>query len=229
MTIFKTNYLANFLTLLNFISWVLSIILIFKEHYILWITSFFFWQLFDMFDWKLARKYGSTKNWALYDDIADFVTFWLLPWLAILAVFEFNFYTILLSFVYIWSVFFRLWRFIKIDQFDKNLKQWNFKWLPSPAWAIIVLSFILTENNFFSSSVIVIITSLFMISKVEFAHFWKVLLKKLKNKKTIAVLNFALVSITFISIELRNLDIFLFFVFILWILYWVFGRIFRVK
>lgn len=105
MFFINPKYFANFLTFLNLVCWLLALILIFKEHYISAIILFLFWQIFDMFDWKLARKFWWTKNGEIYDDIADWVSFWILPWLAILAVFPFNNLILFLAF-FIFQVFF---------------------------------------------------------------------------------------------------------------------------
>lgn len=227
MYFIPTKYIANIFTFFNLFFWILSIILIFKEIYIFWIFFFLMWEIFDLFDWKLARKFGWTKNWALYDNIADSITFWFLPWLSIISVFWLNIINLVLSLIYILSVFFRLWRYLVKDKFNPNIKKWNFNWLPSPAWSIIILSLILTKSNLIFISITLIIISLLMISNIKFAHFRKII-ESTFNKLYYWFIVLITILIIFVSIYFQNLDIFLFYIFISWIFYIFLARKYRV-
>ena len=228
MNIINQKHFANILTFLNFISWLLAIIFIFANQYIMWIIVFLLWQFFDLFDWKLARKFWSTKNWAIYDDIADAMTFGILPWLSIIAINWLNKISILFFLIYTTSVFYRLWRFVRFDKKDKKIKSWNFCWLPSPAWALLVLSFVLLEKYIFMSYIIISLTSILMISRLQFAHFWNILNKSFK-KKIIKTLSISFTTIICISFLLKSLDVFLYYIFFLWLTYIIIWRLYRNK
>lgn len=225
MNLIHQNHFANIFTMFNLFSWIIWIILIFREHYLVWIIVFLLWQIFDLFDWKLARKFWSTKNWALYDDIADFTSFWILPWLSIIATIWLNKYSIFFASFYIFCVWYRLWRFIKYDKKNKKIKAWVFSWLPSPAWAIIVLSFTLLEANILLTYFVVFISWALMISKIQFAHFWNIILKKL-DKKIISFFSILSTTIVLLSVIFKSLDLFLYYIFWLWIIYIIFWRIY---
>ncbi len=222
------KHYANILSLFNLICWIIALFLIFENHYLLWILFFFFWQFFDMFDGKFARKYWSTKHWALYDDVADAVSFWFLPWITFLSIYWVNNFSIFVAGIYMISVFYRLWRFVKKDAFNKTIKKWNFRWLPSPAWAFISLSFMLTESNIYITSLVVFISSLLMISTIPFAHFWKIIFKKINKEKSI-LFSIITLFIFLLAQKLANIDIFFFYTFFLWMSYIVLWWLYREK
>jgi len=218
---FFTKYLANIATLLNWISWIAAMYFFFDNNIVLWFSFFVFSLFCDLIDGWLARKFWSTKNWAIYDDISDFISFGVLPGLAFFFIYWFNYLNIALAIIYIVSVLYRLIRFVKKDKFDKSLIKWNFNWLPSPAWAFILVSLIsYNPNNSLFLIFFIIILSYLMISKINFLHFNNFLKTKL-NK--IFIILFVLFFIILI-ILLKFLG-----VFTLWLSYLLFWYILRKK
>jgi CDP-diacylglycerol--serine O-phosphatidyltransferase len=228
MTPFLQKHYANILSLFNLICWLIALIFIIYNDYILAIIFFFFGQFFDLFDWKLARKYGSTKYGPLYDDIADSVSFWFLPWISFITIYWVNMYSLFISWIYIFSVIYRLWRFVKKDIYNETIKSWNFNWLPSPAWALLVLSFMMLKINIYVTSIVIIMVSILMMSQISFAHFWKIIMKKINKKMTLL---FSIISILVIVVSQRlgNMNVFFFYCFFLWIAYMFLGWVLRIK
>jgi len=172
---------ANSLTFANFICGLAAIwVVCMYGWFTLGFVLIFVGQFFDLFDGRLARKFGSTKRGAFFDDAADGTSFGLAvgciiyrglssnataipPWLAaILALF----YTICLLY--------RLYRFLHPDR--PQIKG-VFQGMPSPAGALLVCSAVLAAMRFshpisgIIAALIVVLASCLMISNIPYLHF----------------------------------------------------------
>lgn len=209
--IIPDNWYANTLTLANFTCGILAIWQASCSHYILCMVLVFVGQFFDLFDGRLARKFGSTKRGPLFDDIADATSFGfaigtmiffcltketsIIPaWVAgIIAAF------------YVGCLIYRLYRFLKPTEV---LPPGIFQGLPSPAGAMFAGSSILvahsihTDWSLISAAVLVICAALLMVSNVHYCHFGQTILPRIPKG---VMLFFALliIMLTVFAIELK--------------------------
>ena len=182
---------ANSFTLANFLCGIAAIVCAFTayrtdklKYYIFCYILVFIGQFFDLFDGRMARKYGSTPHGPMFDDIADATSFglgiaslifcnlafsedWIPPWAAaLIAVF------------YACCLFYRLYRFLHPT---RQMPLGVFQGMPAPAGAILAGSSVLFATLFehpavgLLSAVMVIFTSLLMISNIPYRHFGQVL------------------------------------------------------
>lgn len=213
------NWYANSLTLANFCCGVGAIILCVSSVYETTPSTclfkafllVFLGQFFDLFDGRLARKYGSTRWGAIFDDIADGTNFGL----AIGAIASTSAYNILsasnmtisqyalhcsigLFVFYCGCVFYRLYRFLFPT---REVKPGVFQGLPSPAGAMLagsgILLFsaepVLFDGSAFFGIAIVVLASLLMISNIPYKHLGQRILVNLP--RGIQVLFFLLIII----------------------------------
>lgn len=166
-------YLANACTIANATSGILAAYFFFSGHPLIGILFFVSGQIFDLFDGKLARRFWSTRRWALYDDIADGITFGLVPGVILMMILDFSFSGLILGSLYTMSVFYRLWRFLIHDTINSTIPAWYFSGLPSPAGALIVMSLALTHVSEWILMLMTSIALLLMISRLHFRHFGK--------------------------------------------------------
>lgn len=167
---------ADILSGLNFICGVTSLILTHQHHFAWAICVIIAGQLFDLFDGRMALKHGGTKAGPYLDDIADFVSFGLAP--AYVVIERGGYLAYIVAVIYIFSVAFRLIRFVKKDKNRTDLPSGIFNGLPSPAGAMIVLGASLVSPP----SILWLITGLsifLMVSHIRFAHFGRVILKQI--------------------------------------------------
>lgn len=162
-------------------------------------------QLFDLFDGRVAEKWGSTKNGELFDDVADATSFGIAVGLLIHHIsssfvpYSSGLWSITLAGVYIFCVFYRLVRFI-LNKRAQQVKGgvYFFFGLPSPATATMAgLLCVLFEQDWtlshfwfrtpnlplpmlkqitFSTSVLVL--CLLTISSVPYPHLGRVLYRR---------------------------------------------------
>ncbi|MBP5673855.1 MAG: CDP-alcohol phosphatidyltransferase family protein [Victivallales bacterium] len=182
---------ANSFTLANFLCGIAAIVCAFTayrtdklKYYIFCYILVFIGQFFDLFDGRMARKYGSTPHGPMFDDIADATSFglgiaslifcnlafsedWIPPWAAaLIAVF------------YACCLFYRLYRFLHPT---RQMPPGVFQGMPAPAGAILAGSSVLFATLFEHPAVgllsagMVIFTSLLMISNIPYRHFGQVL------------------------------------------------------
>ena len=116
----KKQY-ANILSTLNLIAGLIAIMLIMKGFPIHATLAMLAGQLFDLFDGRMARLYGGTRIGPWLDDIADGLSFGIVP-----AIFFMNVYSdypaaVLIGIGYGLAVFYRLVRFILVDKKNNNL------------------------------------------------------------------------------------------------------------
>ena len=182
---------ANSFTLANFLCGLAAIACAFTayrtdklKYYIICYVLVFVGQFFDLFDGRMARKYGSTPHGPIFDDIADATSFglgiaslifcnlafsedWISPWAAaVIAIF------------YAGCLFYRLYRFLHPT---REMPKGVFQGMPAPAGAILAGSSVLFATLFnhpaagVFAAVMVVGTSLLMISNVPYRHFGQVL------------------------------------------------------
>jgi CDP-diacylglycerol--serine O-phosphatidyltransferase len=216
---------ANTFTLANFTCGVVAIILVWENKLLHAFVLVFLGQFFDLFDGRLARKFGSTRFGALFDDIADGTSFGLATSLIIFASLGSNLPALVLASAFCVCVIVRLVRFLR---FKDALPAGIFSGLPSPAGALLAgSSALLFVSQPALCYMFTIIATIAMVSPVKYRHFaqriWPTLPNILKISLSVAVIVFVSKGVTgrffytdYLSIEL--------FAFGLSILYLVFGR-----
>ncbi|HBT97292.1 MAG TPA: phosphatidylserine synthase [Desulfobulbaceae bacterium] len=136
-------------------------------------------QLFDLFDGRMAEKHGGTWCGPYLDDIADFVSFGFAP--AYMIILRGGPLSWLFSLLFLVAVAYRLIRFVKVDKYRSDLPCGVFNGLPSPAGALLVLGWVLICPPFLPLWFLWLAaacSSFLMISRIQFAHFGRILLKK---------------------------------------------------
>ncbi|SDP58903.1 CDP-alcohol phosphatidyltransferase family protein [Desulforhopalus singaporensis] len=167
---------ADILSTLNFTCGITSLYMT-SQHRFAWaISIIIIGQLFDLFDGRMAEKHGGTKYGPYLDDIADFVSFGLAP--AYVIIQSGGKFSWLFAAVFIIGVAYRLIRFVTIDKHRTDLPEGVFNGLPSPAGALIVLgaALVFTPNIL---SAVAISSTVLMVSHIRFAHFGRIILRKI--------------------------------------------------
>ena len=175
---------ANTFTLANFVCGIIGIYQASQHHYIRCVIYVFVGQFFDLYDGRMARKYGSTKRGALFDDIADATSFGLAIGLMIFNGLAQNNAlepTILplgarlpLTIFYLGCLFYRLYRFMNPTM---TLPKGIFQGMPSPAGAMLAGTSVLVAHEldfpaaYIFSAVCVLAASLLMVSNIPYSHF----------------------------------------------------------
>lgn len=178
------NWYANSLTFLNFACGLGAIWIAwhpeYPSSYIFSFLLIFAGQFFDLFDGKMARKFGSTKRGALYDDIADGTSFGLavgsMIFLGLTRIDDSlpSVLSALIAIFYIACIFWRLYRFIHPT---RNMPPGVFQGLPSPAGALLAGSGILACVQYSGMHFTVIaaacavLSGILMISNIPYRHF----------------------------------------------------------
>lgn len=211
---------ADILSALNFICGVTSLVLT-HNHYFAWaICIIIIGQLFDLFDGRMAMKHGGTKYGPYLDDIADFVSFGLAP--AYVIIQTGGSLAWFVSIIFIIGVAFRLFRFIAMDKNRTDLPEGIFNGLPSPAGALIVLgaSLIATPGILWG---LTFVSVCLMVSHIRFAHFGRVILKKIPKPVFFLVSASIIITLTFIF-KTKNVQMFGYLILSSVIVYMVTGR-----
>lgn len=145
----------------------------------------FLGQIFDLFDGRLARKYGSTKHGPLFDDIADGTSFGGAIGAIIFACLYLGegsplrgqpAWAAAIALFYLGCVIFRLYRFLNPD---KPGEPGIFVGMPSPAGAMLAgAGVMLFPSDLFEFRLagilglfLVLLSSLLMVCKVRYLHF----------------------------------------------------------
>lgn len=178
------NWYANSLTFLNFACGLGAIWIAwhpeYPSSYIFSFLLIFAGQFFDLFDGKMARKFGSTKRGALYDDIADGTSFGLavgsMIFLGLTRIDDSlpSVLSAIIAIFYIACIFWRLYRFIHPT---RNMPPGVFQGLPSPAGALLAGSGILACVQYSGMHFTVIaaacavLSGILMISNIPYRHF----------------------------------------------------------
>jgi CDP-diacylglycerol--serine O-phosphatidyltransferase len=178
---------ANSFTLANFLCGIAAIYFAYAayrkdniNYYIYCYVLVFIGQFFDLFDGRMARKYGSTPHGPVFDDIADGTSFGV--GIASLIFFSLAFHeewispivAAIIALAYAGCLFYRLYRFLHPT---RVMPPGVFQGLPAPAGANLAGSSVLLATLIehpaagIFSALMVIITSVLMISNIPYLHF----------------------------------------------------------
>ncbi|MFA5985985.1 MAG: CDP-alcohol phosphatidyltransferase family protein [Parcubacteria group bacterium] len=211
---------ANILTGLNFACGVTGLVFIYHGHLVWADIAIITGQIFDLFDGRMAEKYGGTPHGHIWDDIADFVTFGLCPAYMIASLG--GIYAWTFGLLFLACVTYRLIRFATVDKKRTDLPAGIFNGLPSPAGAWIILGSALVFDPFLLF-VATVLSSGLMVSHICFAHFGRVIMEKMP--KPLRLLNEALVVILLAYIaKTQSIAMFGYFLLSLAIIYVITGR-----
>jgi len=191
------EWYANTLTLANFLCGLAAIWNVSRDHTLRAFILVFVGQFFDLFDGRLARKYGSTRHGAVFDDIADGTSFGLAIGFLLLHELKTMPMCRLLALVYFLCVVFRLYRFLRASE---DLPDGIFRGLPSPAGAMLAGSAVLLFGGLpLLATALVVLTSILMVSTIRYRHFghriWPTLPKGMKLLSFVLFLVFVNISI----------------------------------
>jgi CDP-diacylglycerol--serine O-phosphatidyltransferase len=176
---------ANSLTLANFLCGIGAIWLILLRGQLAFgFMLVFVGQFFDLFDGRLARRFGSTRHGAVFDDIADGTSFGFAIGALILRAIEPFPLAVALAVLHTACVIYRLWRFLR----DRSeMPRGVFRGLPSPAGALLAGSSVLVFRQMQPAAwILVVISSGLMISRLPYRHFAQRIWPELPNILKIA-------------------------------------------
>ena len=182
--VIPSHFYANSLTLLNFLCGLLATAIAWTQPpgkpYVLAFVVIFLGQFFDLFDGKMAQKFGSTPRGALYDDIADGTNFGIACGSIIYRIFHHSSCHLLsplapvIAIFYFLCVVYRLRRFLHPTH---NLPKGIFQGMPSPAGALLAGSASMLMGQYdtgiapYFCAALVILAGVLMISHVPYRHF----------------------------------------------------------
>jgi CDP-diacylglycerol--serine O-phosphatidyltransferase len=168
------NWYANSLTLCNFLCGAAAIWQVAAGHPVRAFILVFLGQFFDLFDGRMARKFGSTRYGAVFDDIADGTSFGLAIGCLIVDQLDRTPLAWCIGLLYFFCVVYRLIRFLKPTV---KLPPGIFQGYPSPGGAMLagasVLMFCNEEKMHFPEigAILVLVASFLMISSIPYRHF----------------------------------------------------------
>ncbi len=190
---------ANSLSLANFGCGVASIYYVVQGYPMFAFMLVFLGQFFDLFDGRLARKYGSTRCGPIFDDVADGTSFGLA--VAFIVYYQFNqsWPALLVATVYLVAVIFRLVRFLLHNDI---LAPGVFEGLPSPAGAMLAGSTALLFDHLpWLGLAVVVGSALLMASSLHYLHFARRMWHETPNMFKVAV---CLLVLLFVSRTLAD-------------------------
>lgn len=183
--ILKKN-LANLVTSLGIISGIFACIFVLTyQDWQLAIWLLVFWLMTDGLDWKVARKFWSTKAGPYLDDIADLIHFGIHPALWIWLVTG----HIPLSVLYVIAILYRLVRFTIKKQHTSVL----FSGLPSPAGAIGIFGIIFSPMDINMMMIGVLFITCLSVSSLPCVH----VMKSKKVQRFIPIIVFVTILLPF--------------------------------
>ncbi len=211
---------ANSLTLANFICGAAAVWQFYFDRPLRGFILVFIGQFFDLFDGRLARRFGSTRHGAFFDDVADGTSFGLAIAVLIYRSLGASPLALPVATLYFCCVVFRLYRFMN----PKNpLPAGIFDGLPSPGGAMLAGSAaILFIDNRPLVAAFAISAALLMVSHVKYLHFGQRLWPGLPNFARLICFIFCLIFVN-MSIAGRFKFAFGLFCFIIIAAYVVFG------
>lgn len=202
------KFYANSLTLLNFLCGVIATWIAWTHDsprsFVMAFVVIFLGQFFDLFDGKMARKFGSTPRGALYDDIADGTNFGVacgsiiyrtltcndvvLPKVAAAAI----------AILFLACVIYRLLRFLAPTQ---KYPDGIFQGLPSPAGALLAGSAAMCSHyiegaaSLYTCATVCTLAALLMVSNLPYRHFGRDLWPSLPRGMRV----FLLIAVIFLT------------------------------
>jgi len=192
------EWYANTLTLANLVCGIAAIYSILHGRPVRGFILVFMGQFFDLFDGRMAVRFGSTVHGALFDDIADGTSFGLAIGLLIWTQLGKDTVGLALALIYCVAVAFRLYRFFRSTQ--SSGVSGLFEGYPSPAGAMMAGSSVLLFGSIAPlGSALVVASTLLMVSRIPYRHFgrtiWPPLPRIIKLLSFILVLLFMNVTI----------------------------------
>ncbi len=189
------NWYANSLTLCNFLCGSAAIWQVSTGHPVRAFILVFLGQFFDLFDGRMARKFGSTRYGAVFDDIADGTSFGLAIGYLVADQLEQTPLAWCIGALYFFCVVYRLIRFLKPTV---TLPPGIFQGYPSPAGAMLagasVLMFCNEEKMHFPEigAILVLAAAFLMISSIPYRHFGQRIWPTLPNGMKLLLFVFVL-------------------------------------
>lgn len=179
------NWYANSLTLANFLCGLAAIWQIYADHPVRGFVLVFVGQFFDLFDGRLARKFGSTPHGAVFDDIADGTSFGAAIGFMVVHELGNDLLCWLVAGLYVGCVVYRLIRFIHPTV---TLPPGVFQGLPSPAGAMLAGSSVLLFPDMPGIGMaFVLVAAFLMISSIPYQHFGQKIWPALPNSVKLLV------------------------------------------
>jgi CDP-diacylglycerol--serine O-phosphatidyltransferase len=198
------NWYANSMTLANFICGLASIQRVHEHEPVQALILIFAGQLFDLFDGRLARRFGSTRRGPMYDDIADGTSFGVaLGYLIYQLLLEAQLPSPVaagVAILYIVAVVYRLYRFLHPTV---ELPRGIFPGMPAPAGAMLAGSsaLLFSPDQPWLAAALVLLTAVLLISSIRYRHFgqhmWPSLPRTLK-------LLFGILLLIFVNLAVAN-------------------------
>jgi len=190
---------ADILSCLNLACGLTSLYMAYEGRFASAVCLIIIGQLFDLFDGRMAEKHGGTWCGPYLDDIADFVSFGFAP--AYMIICRGGGLSWLFSVLFLIAVAYRLIRFIRVDKYRTDLPRGVFNGLPSPAGALLVLGGVLISPSWLPLWLLWIaaaFASSLMVSHIRFAHFGRILLKKVPKPVFFSLAAAVIVILAFI-------------------------------
>lgn len=149
------------------------------DRYLIAFLLVFLGQFFDLLDGRLARRFGSTRHGAVFDDIADGTSFGMAIGVLIVKRLGHDPFTVTLAAAYLIAVIYRLIRFLREkDLHDPGI----FAGLPSPAGALFAGSSALLFADLRPVAwAMVIAATILMVSRIQYRHFARRIWPELPN------------------------------------------------
>jgi len=191
-------------------------------------------QLFDLFDGRMAEKHGGTWCGPYLDDIADFISFGFAP--TYMIIFRGGALSWLFSVLFLIAVAYRLIRFVRVDKHRTDLPSGVFNGLPSPAGALLVLGCVLICPGWplwlpswlplWLLWLATAFASFLMVSHIQFAHFGRILLKRVPKPIFFSLAAAIIILLAFIF-KTKNIHMFGLLILISVTVYMIYGRRWR--
>lgn len=172
--VIRDEWYANSMTLANFLCGLAAIQRVHAGESVQALILIFAGQMFDLFDGRLARRFGSTRRGPVYDDIADGTSFGLaLGYLIYQLLAEGavpNLLAASVAAIYMVAVIYRLYRFLHPTTV---MPRGIFQGMPAPAGAMLAGSSALLFAPAYPwlAAALVLLTSMLLVSSVRYRHF----------------------------------------------------------
>ena len=218
---------ADILSGLNLACGLGSLYMAYQGHFASAVCLIIIGQLFDLFDGRMAEKHGGTWCGPYLDDIADFVSFGFAP--AYMIILRGGVLSWLFSLLFLIAVAYRLVRFVTVDKYRSDLPCGVFNGLPSPAGALLALGFILISPSWLPVWLLWLAaagSAFLMVSHIQFAHFGRILLKKVPRPVFFSLASAIIVILAFIF-KTKSIGMFAALILVSVTVYMIYGRKWR--
>jgi CDP-diacylglycerol---serine O-phosphatidyltransferase len=195
MKFIPNDHYADLLSLANLLCGLVGLLIIWQSEDYIWLVNVIvLGQIFDLFDGRMAVKYGGTRFGPMLDSVADSVSFGLCPayllwhgghgWLAL---------------VYLMAIVYRLYRYMQEKNLPSKLPEGVFAGLPSPAGATLALAvWPFWSGTVFLAPAMVVIVAL-SISRIRFAHLGQVILPRLPRPVFVLLAAMMILTLAYIN------------------------------